>query len=52
VDVDLLAGKDREQTIAAVKKWNSSVSFPTIVINDSKCIVGFNEKDLKEALKL
>jgi glutaredoxin-like protein NrdH len=52
VDVDLLTGKEREQTIAAVKKWNSSVSFPTIVINDSKCIVGFNEKDLKEALKL
>ena len=52
VDVDLLAGKEREQTVTAVKKWNPSVSFPTIVINDSKCIVGFNEKDLKEALKL
>lgn len=52
VDVDLLTGKDRDQAIADVKKWNSSVSFPTIVINGSKCIVGFKEKELKEALAL
>ena len=34
-----------------LKKWNPRCSFPTIVINDSKCIVGFKEDDIKEAVK-
>jgi glutaredoxin-like protein NrdH len=52
VDVDLLAGADREQAIGTVKKWNPSASFPTIVINDNKCIVGFKEEEIKETLGL
>ncbi len=51
-DVDLLTGSEREKTIETVKKWNPSVSFPTVVINDGKCIVGFRENEIKEALKL
>jgi len=50
--VDLLQGQEREQGIAMVEKWNPDGSFPTLVINDSKCIVGFKEKEIKEALKL
>jgi glutaredoxin-like protein NrdH len=52
VDVDLLTGTERDQIISAVRKWNPSVSFPTIVINNAKCIVGFKEQDIKESLKL
>ncbi len=52
VFVDLLEGQDKEQTIAMVEKWNPDSSFPTLVIDDSKCIVGFKEKEIKEALKL
>jgi len=52
IDVDLTTGKDREQTVADIKKWNPSVSFPTVVINGSKCIVGFQEKEIKQALNL
>ena len=52
VFVDLLQGQEREQTIAVVEKWNPDGSFPTLVINDSKCIVGFKENAIKEALKL
>jgi glutaredoxin-like protein NrdH len=52
VDVDLTAGTEREQTVADIKKWNPSVSFPTIVINGSKSIVGFQENELKKALNL
>jgi glutaredoxin-like protein NrdH len=52
IDVDLLAGEERETTIQAVTKWNPRCSFPTIVINDSKCIVGFDEKEMKDNLKL
>jgi len=50
--VDLLQGQEKEQAIALVEKWNPDCSFPTLVINDSKCIVGFKERDIKEALKL
>jgi glutaredoxin-like protein NrdH len=51
VDVDLLAGDERQQTMGEVKKWNPGASFPTIVINSSKTIVGFKEQEIKEALK-
>ena len=51
-DVDLLAGKDREEALNIVKKWNPNVSFPTVVINNAKCIVGFKESEIKEALNL
>jgi glutaredoxin len=50
--VDLVQGQEKEQAIALVEKWNPDLSFPTMVINDSKCIVGFKEDDIKGALKL
>ena len=50
-DVDLLTGDERHQAMAVVKKWNPSASFPTIVIDDSRCIVGFREDELKELVK-
>jgi len=50
--VDLLQGSDREDTIDDIKKWNPKCSFPTIVINDKKCIVGFKEDEIREALNL
>jgi hypothetical protein len=34
-----------------IEKWNPSVSFPTMVIDDSSCIVGFNPEDIKKRLK-
>jgi glutaredoxin len=49
VDVDLLSGVEREQTLVKVKKWNPGASFPTIVIDDTKAIVGFKEQEIKEA---
>jgi len=48
--VDLLSGDERTKTINEVKKWNPACSFPTLVIND-KCIVGFKEDEIREALK-
>ena len=49
VYVDLLRGQDREQAINEVKSLNPSISFPTVVIGD-KAIVGFKEKEIREAL--
>lgn len=51
VDVDLMTGKEREDIIEEVKKYNPRCSFPTILIGD-RVIVGFNEPELREALNL
>jgi len=50
-DVDILSGKERQQTLDEVAKYNPSRTFPTILIGN-KVIVGFNEKALREALGL
>jgi len=50
--VDLLGEPDKENIMDDVRKWNSACSFPTIVINNKKCIVGFKEDKIKEALGL
>lgn len=51
VDVDHLPGDDRTEVMKMVEKWNPDGSFPTMVINDSKCIVGFKEDEIKKVLK-
>ena len=48
--VDLLEGNEQDEAMKMVEKWNPSGSFPTLVINDRKCIVGFREKEIREAL--
>ncbi len=48
--VDKLVGDVRENTIKDIEKWNPRCSFPTLVIRDEICIVGFKEDDIKEAL--
>ena len=52
VFVDLLDGSDKDETMDQIKKHNPRCSFPTLVIDDKKCIVGFKEDDIKEALNL
>jgi glutaredoxin len=49
--VDLLQGEDRSQAVSEVKRYNPSTSFPTLVIGE-KCIVGFRDKEIMEALQL
>jgi len=49
--VDLLKGTERQEAIDQVKRFNPSSSFPTLIIGESKCIIGFREKDIKEALR-
>jgi len=50
VDVDLLSGADREEAIAEVQRWNPQMSFPTIVINETRCISGYDPEELSEAI--
>jgi glutaredoxin len=52
INVDLLDGKEKEKIDEEVKKWNPNRNYPTIVINNKICIVGFKEDKVKEVLKL
>ena len=51
VDVDTLQGEERKAILDDVKKFNPRCSFPTVIIGD-KVIVGYKEKEIKEALGL
>ena len=51
IDVDLLQGDERKAILDDVKKFNPKCSFPTIIIGQ-KVIVGYKEKEIKEALEL
>ena len=50
VHVDQLTGEERKMTVEEVKKFNPSVSFPTIIIN-GQALIGFNQEKIDEALK-
>jgi glutaredoxin-like protein NrdH len=51
VDVDQVEEDEKTETVEQLKKWNPRSSFPTLVINDERCIVGFKEDEIKEAVK-
>jgi glutaredoxin len=50
--VDMVDDSERDKIIADVRKHNPRNSYPTIVINNNKCIVGYKEDEIKEALNL
>jgi glutaredoxin-like protein NrdH len=50
VYVDMLDGKEQDDAMIEVEKWNPKGSFPTLVIRDEKGIVGFREEEIREAL--
>ena len=50
IDVDLLEGEDKKKIDEELKKWNPRGSFPTVVIDNKKCIIGFKEDEIRQAL--
>lgn len=50
VYVDLTEGEERSEVIENLKKWNTSLSFPTLVLNNEKSIVGFDKDAIMEEL--
>ncbi len=52
VDVDLLKEDDRKEALAQIKIHNPKCSFPTMVINNHRCIIGFSEQETREALSI
>ena len=49
--VDQLTERDKSEVIDEVKVFNPLCTFPTMVIDGEKCIVGFKEEQIKEALQ-
>ena len=50
VDVDLLDDAEQEEAIEIIHKHNPKGGFPTLIINDDICIVGFKEADIKKVV--
>lgn len=51
VHVDQLTGEERRLIVEEVRKFNPSVSFPTVVVGD-KVVVGFKKDELTKLLEL
>ncbi len=49
--VDLLEGKEQDEAMNTVERFNPAGSFPTLVINNKKGIVGFREQEIREAFR-
>jgi glutaredoxin-like protein NrdH len=50
IDVDLLGGDDKGKVVKEVERWNPRCTFPTLVINNDKCVVGYKEDQIRDAL--
>ena len=46
VYVDLLPETEKVQAVKEIEKWNPDCSFPTIVVDGKKCIVGFKPDEI------
>ncbi len=50
VDMDSLEGEEKDKTLEDLKRWNPRCSFPSLVINDETCIVGYDDKKIREVI--
>ncbi|TCL69330.1 glutaredoxin [Hydrogenispora ethanolica] len=50
VELDRLEGTEREEALAELEKWNADRSFPTMVIEGARSIIGFQEAEIREAV--
>lgn len=51
IDVDRLNKEKKSIIENEVSKWNPMGSYPTLVIQDEKCIVGYDPKKIREELE-
>jgi glutaredoxin-like protein NrdH len=50
VYVDLLDGEEQERAMVEVRRWNPNESFPTLVFNESNCVLGFDENGIRRSV--
>ncbi len=49
--VDQLEGEKREEAMNVVRRWNAACSFPTMIIDNKTCIVGYKEDEIRKAVE-
>lgn len=49
--VDKLSGKEKDEVMEEVERWNPKCTFPTLVIEGDECIVGLKKEKIRGALK-
>jgi glutaredoxin-like protein NrdH len=49
--VDLTEGKERNETVENLQKYNEAISFPTIVYNDEDVIIGYKPEEIDDLLE-
>jgi glutaredoxin len=52
VDVDLCTDEEYEQICKDISERGGRIAFPTLIVDDSKLITGFNEDEIREALEI
>ena len=52
VYVDLIQGEEREKILEQVGRWNPTTSFPTLVVDGQRAVIGYRPDQIKEALGL
>jgi len=48
IDIDLVEDDIKEEVIKEFNRWNPHQSFPTVVINNKECIIGYQEDKIME----
>ena len=47
IDVDLLEGDEKTSVKDEIRKWNPDVTFPTIVIDNEKALINYQEEKIR-----
>ena len=50
VYVDLLDSNEKDHVVKNLERWNPNRTFPTLVVDNDRCIVGFKEDEIRDAL--
>ena len=50
VDVDLESGQEKDVVMEELERWNPLCSFPTVVVDQKECFVGFKPEKLMEII--
>ena len=48
IDLDMMEHEIEDEVVKEFDHWNPKQSFPTIVVNNKMCIVGYEEDKIKE----
>ena len=47
IAVDLLSEKNKESVRTEIKQYNPRITYPTVIIDDTEAIIGYDEEKLK-----